>query len=199
MVHPPKFTLEQYFAYDGLFEFRLEYHAGRILPVEIPDNHHRLAFLNVTIEIRRRLEDEYTTVFENQRLKPAPEHYIYADVALVRDLPQFVDERVDTLLNARAIVEISSPASWPHDSVTKGDLYRQMPGCLEYWLIHCEEVKAEHWIRTGASQWRIQYIEDPKAVFALETLGIEFPLALAYRGSGLVEVQARSSHDDPSE
>ncbi|MFN0104421.1 MAG: Uma2 family endonuclease [Bryobacteraceae bacterium] len=190
MVSPPKFTLEQYFAYDGLFEFRLEYHAGRILPVEIPEHHHTLILKNVTWEIRRQLEDGFTSLFENQRLRPAPEHYVYADLALIRDAPQFADDRVDTLLNARAIIEVSSPGSWTHDYVTKGGLYRKMPGCLEYWLIHCDDIKAEHWTRTGVKEWRIQFIEDSKAALALESLGIEFPLALAYRGTGFVEVAA---------
>ena len=125
MVAPPKFTLEQYFAYDGLFEFHLEYHAGRILPVEIPENRHTLILMNVTREIRRRREDEFMTLLENQRLRPVPEHYVYADLALLRDVPQYVDERVDTVLNPRAIVEVFSPSSWAHDHVTKGSLYRR--------------------------------------------------------------------------
>ena len=183
MVAPPKFTLEQYFAYDGLFEFHLEYHAGRILPVEIPESRHTLILMNVTREIRRRREDEFVTLLENQRLRPVPEHYVYADLALLRDVPQYVDERVDTLVNPRAIVEVFSPSSWAHDHVTKGSLYRRMPGCLEYWLIACECVKAEHWTRTGVNEWRIHFIEDINAVFALESMGIEFPLKRLYFGT----------------
>ena len=98
-------------------------------------------------------------------------------------MPQYVDERVDTLLNPRAIVEVCYARSWGHDQVTKGGLYREMPGCLEYWLIDCERVKAEHWKRTGVNEWLIHFIEDINAVFALESFGIEFPLARLYFGT----------------
>ena len=95
-------------------------------------------------------------------------------------MPQYVDERVDTLLNPLDIVEVHSRCSWVHDHVTKGGLYRKMPACPEYWLIDFECVKAEHWTRTGVNEWRLQFIEDINAVFALTSLGIEFLLALLY-------------------
>ena len=48
MERNPKFTLEQYFSYERVFEFPLEYHAGRILPVEVPEYPHPLMLLNLT-------------------------------------------------------------------------------------------------------------------------------------------------------
>ena len=57
-------------------------------------------------------------------------------------------------------------------------------------IAECPVVKAEHWTRTGANQWRAHFIEDINAVFALESLGIEFPLALAYWGTVFGEIAA---------
>ena len=57
-------------------------------------------------------------------------------------------------------------------------------------IAECPGVTAEHWTRTGANQWRAHFIEDINAVFALESLGVEFPLALAYWGTVFGEIAA---------
>src|SRR5205085_2023663 len=60
--------------------------------------------------------------------------FVYPDVAAVCDRPEFFDERRDTLLNPKLVVEVLSDSSEAHDRGEKFAQYRTIASLKTYVL-----------------------------------------------------------------
>ncbi len=106
--------------------------------------------------------------------------YLYPDLAVVCEPPQFEDEDMDTLLNPTLIIEVLAPATEGYDRGAKFGYYRALPSVQEYLLVAQDQVLVENYVRAG-ERWVYRAITDSAAVVQLSSIGCELPVAEVYR------------------
>ena len=127
------------------------------------------------------LADEECEVYPGlMRVRIDPSKYVYPDVSVVCGDPRFEDENEVTLLNPTVVVEVTSPSSMARDHISKVELYGAVPSIEGYLILDQERVFAEWYTRTE-SGWHLRQLSDLNDLIPLAPLGIDFPLAKAYR------------------
>lgn len=89
-----------------------------------------------------------------------PSHggFVYPDVSVVCDTPQFFDDTTDVLLNPSVIVEVLSDSTERFDRGEKFAGYRSLPSLRDYLLVTQHEPRVEHYVRepADAETWRLR-------------------------------------------
>lgn len=113
---------------------------------------------------------------------PVLSFYTYSDVVVYCGEPQLLDQHFDTLLNPALLIEVLSPSTRAYDLNEKFARYRAIAS-LKYYLA-VDSVRAHALLHTRSerpSDWELTEFAGVEAVVPLPELGIELPLADAYR------------------
>jgi len=176
-----KMTAEEYLVWESQQELRYEYCDAQVIAMAGgTKNHDKLAF-----NLRRALSDRVEaqgcdmTGSDVKVLVKKGVSYRYPDLAVSCDER---DQSNETFYEfPTLIVEVLSPGTEAIDRIDKFKEYIQIPTLQEYVLISAEEIKVECYRRGEGRLWLYSqyYVREP---IMLESIGIEVPIELIYRG-----------------
>ena len=176
-----RYTPEEYLALERNAEFRSEYIDGQIISMSPgAARPHNLIVAALTSRLETHLLDGPCEAYTStQRVKvSASGDYLYPDVIVSCD-PQFETGGSDNLLTPVLIVEVLSDSTERRDREKKFSLYRRIESLREYVLISQNEVRVEHYVRTG-DLWPRTAVTHLDDALVLASIGPEIPLRRLY-------------------
>ena len=96
--------------------------------------------------------------FNNMRVKISElGDYVYLDLVITCEKPEFEDDVLDTLLNPQVVVEVLSESTEKYDRGKKFAGYRSLPSLHTYVLISQDEARSKRFsdrpMETGSCRW----------------------------------------------
>ena len=178
-------TAEEYLRFEYDAEFRHEWRDGVVTAMAGGTPRHAKVAMNVGGETRQRLKGSGCGVYNSDLRVRALRSglYHYPDVTVVCGEPEFdpQDEKRQTIVNPKVIVEVLSPSTEADDRGDKFTHYREIESLEEYVLVSQKSPKVETFHRGDDGRWVINHVvEDMAASVRLRSLDIELPLAEIY-------------------
>ena len=171
-----------YLAFERVAEARHEFVDGQIVAMSGGTMRHATICDNLLIAVAKRLRGSACKPFSGTlRMKVSETgNYMYPDLSVICGEAQLEDNRQDTVLNPRLIVEVLSPSTERHDRVWKFRNYQLIPSFEEYVLVSQDEPLVERFLRQGEVGWLMTSVAGIDQVVRFESVGIELPLAEIY-------------------
>lgn len=107
-------------------------------------------------------------------------NYAYPDLSIVCGELRLEDDRQDTLLNPRLIVEVLSPTTERHDRGWKFRNYQLITTFEEYLLVSQDEPRVERFLRQGEVGWLMTQTVGLEQKVRFESVNGEMSLAEIY-------------------
>jgi Uma2 family endonuclease len=99
---------------------------------------------------------------------------------VVCGVPQFLDDRRDTLLNPTLIVEVVSPSTEAYDRGRKIEQYQSIDSLNQYLLVASERIHAHLFTRQPGGQWLLTSANSIEDTMDLESVGCRITLRDSY-------------------
>lgn len=175
-------TPEEYLAIERQAEFKSEYIDGVMYAMAGGSPEHSLVSANVTGELHFQLKKSACRVFNSdQRVRvPGKRKYLYPDVTVVCDQPQFADDEKDVLLNPLLIVEVLSDSTEKYDRRRKFFYYQEIESFREYLLVAQDAPIILHYVKQPDSSWLCTRIEGLDQTLTLSTINCQLALKDIY-------------------
>lgn len=175
-------TPEEYLAFERQAETKNEYVNGEIFALAGASRKHNLIAGNILGELRQQLKGRPCEVYPGEmRVKaPAARSYVYPDVVVVCDEPQFEDNYFDTLLNPTLVVEVLSKSTESYNRLAKSAYYRTIESLVEYLLVAQEEYRVEQYVKQADGRWLLSDVRSLESVIDLKSIGCLLPLRDLY-------------------
>jgi Uma2 family endonuclease len=178
----PRVTADEYLEIDRKAEIRSEYYDGQMYAMSGGTAQHSLIRTDLLIELGPKLRDRCRLYSGDLRVRVSPERaYVYPDIAIACEAPQFADDQKDTLLNPTVIIEVLSPGTEAHDRGYKFSLYRKLESLQEYVMVSQNEPRIEVFRRQPSDQWLLTDFERLDAACRLDSIDCSIALASVYR------------------
>lgn len=107
--------------------------------------------------------------------------FVYPDLAIVFNGPQFLEGRNDIIINPSVLIEVVSISTESHDRGKKFMLYRQLESLKEYILISSLEMRLEKFSKVAANEWTLKEYTLPEDFISIDTINYQTTLAELYR------------------
>ena len=191
-VLKPILTPQEYLVIERKAEFKSEFHDGEMFAMAGASFEHTRIKDNVARHAGNQLaEGPCQILTSDMRVKvDATGLYTYPDIVVVCDEPKFEDKVFDTLLNARAIVEVLSDSTEQYDRGTKLKHYRKIPSVQEVVLIAQDRPLVERYVRQADNGWLLTEIADLTATFEFSSVPVKIAMTDIYRGVELPHTAA---------
>jgi len=149
-----------------------EYADGEIFAMSGGTIEHSSIAANIIIELGNALLGRGCRVLtSDMRIKiPATGRYVYPDGSVVCARPEFTDDKRDTLLNPRLIIEVLSDSTEAYDRGDKFVAYQTVASLNEYVLASQKEARIEVFSRQPDGSWSLRSY-GPGDRAALSSLG----------------------------
>lgn len=172
----------EYLALEENAEVRYEFINGKILPMAGGTTQHNELVTNLCLclkpQMRKRGGKVYT---ENVKLRiPDFNVFTYPDVMIIAGEPIYEENTQTTILNPTVIFEVLSPGTKDYDQGRKFEYYRSVTSLKDYILIDQERCSVMVYQKTDTNEWKLRVLENIKATFSLDSVGIELNLADIY-------------------
>lgn len=182
-----RYTLEEYFSVEESSAVRHEFYQGQILAMAGASLRHNRITGNLFSALRAAASEIGCEVFASDlRVRTPGGLYTYPDVMIVCGGVELShDDRLDTVVNPTAILEVLSSSTAAYDRGEKFRLYQAFPTLAEYILIDQSVASVEHRWREGSQPgpaWAEQTYAGAGAHVILRTLRIDLPLSDIYAG-----------------
>lgn len=177
------YSPEEYLELETASEIRHEYLNGEIIPMTGGSaNHNRIAG-NLYAALNFALSDQdYEAFFTDVRLWiPTKKLFTYPDVMIVAGSIEFLENRTDTIVNPRVIIEVLSDSTKNYDRGEKFEFYRTLESFQEYVLIDQYKVHVEHFSKTSNKQWSFTELDEMSSTLALASVPFQIELSAVYR------------------
>ena len=175
-------TPEEYLAAERLSDTRSEYIDGGVFPMPGASLNHVQIVVNVTTELNIQLRPSPCRVLAVDlkiRLQESRK-FFYPDVTVVRDVPQFHDERKDIILNPILVIEVLSPSTEAFDRGAKFRAYQTIDTLKEYLLVSQGKPLIEQYIRNDGGEWRYRAAEGLESTLTLPSIECTLSLNAVY-------------------
>ena len=151
-------TVEEYLSWERLQPTKHEFFEGEIFAMAGATREHNLLVLNIGAELRNALRKTPCEVYpSDMRVKiPATGLYTYPDDVVVCGKAEFEDDKLDTLLNPKVLVEVLSESSEAYDRGKKFEQYRSIPSFTEHLLVAQDQALIEHYSRQADDAWLLR-------------------------------------------
>jgi Uma2 family endonuclease len=175
-------TPEEYLAIERAAEYKSEYVNGEIFAMTGASRKHNLIAGNVAGELRQQLKGKPCEVYPGEmRIKaPAARSYVYPDVVVVCEDPQFEDAYLDTLLNPTLVVEVLSKSTESYNRLAKTAYCRTIESLVEYLLIAQEEYRVEQYVKQTDGHWLLSDVVSLENTVELQAIGCSLALRDIY-------------------
>ncbi len=177
----PKFTPEEYFAWEEQQEIKHEYFEGEVFAMSGGTQNHSRVGGRLFSLIDFHLDNSgCVALTSDARVKiQSSEKYVYPDVSVTcderdRETPQFITHPC-------LIVEVLSPSTEAYDRGDKFELYRRSTSLQEYALVSADKIAIDLYRKDDLARWQAIYYRDGDIV-ELESINLTFPIERIYRG-----------------
>jgi Uma2 family endonuclease len=175
------FTVEEYLALERKAEFKHEYVSGEIVAMAGATREHNLITGNIARRLGNQLEGSPCETYSNDmRVRTTPSDYVYPDVVVVYDEPQFEDNEFDTLLNPTVVIEVLSKSTEARDRGEKFSDYRGIASVKDVVFVSQYRMRVEHYVRQATGEWMLHEVTSPSGTITLESIGCTLTLAEIY-------------------
>jgi Uma2 family endonuclease len=178
----PYVSPEEYLVLERQAENKHEYVDGEIFAWAGANRKHNLIAGNIAGELGHQLKGRpYEVYASRMRVKAAASRaYVYPDVVVACDEPQFEDDYVDTLLNPTLVFEVLSKSTESYNRLAKSAYYRTIESLSEYLLVAQEEYRVEQYVKQDAGRWLLTEVRSLDSVIELEAIGCSLALRDIY-------------------
>ena len=178
---PARLTPEEYLERERAAEYKSEYAGGEIVAMSGAKEAHVLITWNTGAALHAQLRGRPCRAYvSDMRVAVATAgSYRYPDVVALCEVPRFLDERRDTLLNPSVIVEVLSASTEKTDRIEKWAEYRRLESLQEYVLVAQDQMRVECYRRHG-DVWIFRELSEPDAVLELPSVGCAVALRDVY-------------------
>jgi len=173
---------EEYLALERKSPVKHEYRRGEVFAMSRSGREHNLVRGNVVASLHGQLAERCFEAYASDmrvRILSAGV-YVYPDVVVTCEKPQFEDAEVDTLVNPLVIIEVSSRSTESYDRGKKFGFCREIESLREYVLISQQSAHVERFFRGDDGVWRFNDANGLEAVMELPTIGCRIKLADVY-------------------
>lgn len=152
-----KISPEEYLELEREADYKSEYFQGEVFAMAGAGRNHNRITANLGGEMYIFLKGKSCRSYSSDLKVHIPDNglYTYPDLLVVCGKEQFVDDKTDTLLNPRIIVEVLSKSTASYDRGEKFQLYRSIPSLEEYVLIDSQRVAAEVFRKSEQGFWSL--------------------------------------------
>jgi Uma2 family endonuclease len=165
-----RWTVKEYLAFEMSSEIKHEYFDGEIYAMTGASRKHNLISMNTASALHVQLAETPCETYQgDMRVQVSAVQYVYPDVTVVCDEPQFSDEKPDTLLNPTVLIEVLSPSTEGYDRNIKSEYYRTLESLQEYLLISQEKCHIEHYVRHN-DKWLIADVNNLDEIVELTSI-----------------------------
>ena len=185
----------EYFALEDQAEFKSEYHDGEIIPMAGGTFKHNEIITNIG-QLKSLFRSKGYRLYSSDVKVWIPKYRkaTYPDVMVIEGEPVRYDNRTDTLLNPRLIIEVLSKSTEDYDLGDKFKFYRSIPSLQEYLLISQYELDIQHYTKTDGGFWIYRTYETLEEAIALTSINTEISVASIYEG---IEFEDQSLAQQP--
>jgi Uma2 family endonuclease len=178
----PRFTPQEYFAWEEQQEVKHEYFDGEVFAMSGGTVNHGRIGGRIFSLIDDRLSESDKCIALNSDVKikiQASEKYVYPDASATcderdRQTTQFIS-------HPSLIVEVLFPSTEAYDRGKKFKLYQRSTSLIEYVLVSAEEIEIEVFRKNERSKWEVTNYAAGDVV-ELESIGLTFAIERVYRG-----------------
>jgi Uma2 family endonuclease len=176
---------QEYLTIERNAEIRSEFLDGEMFAMAGGTRRHSRIKVKLIGALEQRLSRSSCQVLDSDmRVKiEATGLYTYPDVSVACGNLRFEDEREDTLLNPKVIIEVLSDSTAAWDRGEKFWHYRQIKSLLEYVLVS-QDTLIEHYTRQSDDTWLLETIQGRAAILKLKSIKCSVPLAEIYEADG---------------
>ena len=177
----------EYLELERAAEAKSEFIEGEVFAMAGGSRRHSRIAVNLAGVLNSRLAGKPCQVFNSDmRLQiEATGLCTYPDVQVACGKLRFADEREDTLLNPRIIIEVLSDSTAAWDRGKKFWHYRHLTSLAEYVLVSQDGWLIEHYTRESDGNWRLKTVEGVKSALSLRSIRTRLLLTEIYANTGL--------------
>ncbi len=173
---------EAYFELERHAENKNEYFNGEIFAMTGASFNHNLIAVNVSSALHGALQNSPCHVLASDMKIQVDKarHYVYPDVSIVCDTPEFSWERDDVITNPIVLFEILSNSTKDYDRGSKFMAYRNIISLKDYILVDQYSFHVEHFQKNDKGQWVLDEYKSPSNAFTIKSVGVELSLGDIY-------------------
>ncbi len=175
------YTVEEYLAFERVAELKHEYISGEVVAMAGATREHILITGNIAQRLRNQLEGKPCETYSNDmRVRATPTTYVYPDVVVVCDEPQFEDSEFDILLNPTVVFEVLSKSTEARDRGEKFSDYRANKNVKEIIFVSQHRSRVEQYVRQPNDEWTFHEVTDPAGLITLASIECTLSLTEIY-------------------
>lgn len=184
-----RYSPEEYLALEEKAEFKSEYHDGEIIPMTGGSFNHNEIITNLWLLKSKLRGKGYRFYSSDVRLWiPKYGKFTYPDVMTIQGEPTPYNNRTDTLMNPRSIIEVLSKSTQEYDQNEKFKYYRSIPELQEYVLINQYELEIQQYTKTENNLWIYRVYEAMEDIVKFASVDVEMNVSEIYEGVSFEEV-----------
>lgn len=153
-----RMTEDEYLAFERAAEEKHEYIDGEIFAMSGATREHSRISLQIGAELLRALRRRKCETYNNDMRVyiPSSRRYVHPDASVVCGKPTFRDNKFDTLMNPRVIVEVLSASTEDYDRDDKFTHYKTISSLAHYVLASQTEKLVEVFTRQADGSWSLE-------------------------------------------
>lgn len=181
------YTIEEYLALEEKAETKHEFDNGKIKEMAGAKYNHNKIAAKIIIELgtQFKLKDSNCDVLGSDMkiYIPILDSFVYPDVAVICEKPQFYADREDVLMNPLLIVEVLSESTANYDREEKFEKYTTLPSIREYVLVSQDKpfVEAFYLHDPENELWKISHASKLEATVHLHSVDVTLKLEDIYK------------------
>ena len=174
-------SVEEYLAFERAADNKHEYDDGEIIAFAGASRQHNLVGGNTFRHLGNQLEGRPCEVYMTEMLvRIATTKYVYPDVVVVCDEPEFADEEFDILLNPTVIIEVLSPTTESRDRGDKLQYYGALESVKDYLLVAQDRIRVDHYVKQSPSEWNLRVYTEAGDKIEIASIGCKLSVAAVY-------------------
>jgi Uma2 family endonuclease len=176
------YTPEEYLALEETAEYKSEYHDGEIVPMAGGTTNHNRIARNILIALTLQLRgQDYELFIGDVRLWiPRVKRFTYPNVMVIAGLPEYYNNRKDTITNAQVIIEVLSKLTKGYDRGDKFKYYRTISSFQEYILLDQSQKFIEQYTKQENKRWSYSVYDEEDAALTFSSFQVEVSLEDIY-------------------
>jgi len=180
----PRLSPEEYLDLDRAADQRSEYWNGEMFALSGGSVAHATIVTNLVVSLAGGLRGGTCRVFSTDlRLRvSATGLYTYPDVLVICGQIAFADDRNDTVLNPKLLVEVLSPSTQDYDRGRKFAHYRALPSLEEYVVVAQDRPHVEQFVREDLNRWTLTDTDGLDALLFFRSIGCSAALREVFDG-----------------
>jgi Uma2 family endonuclease len=175
------YTVAEYLTSERAAELKHEYISGEVVAMAGATREHILITGNIAQRLGNQLEGKPCETYSNDmRVRAAPTTYVYPDVVVVCDEPEFEDSESDILLNPTVVIEVLSKSTEARDRGEKFSDYRANKNVREIIFVSQHVPRVEQYVRQATDEWIFHDVTDLAGLITLASIDCTLSLAEIY-------------------